>query len=93
MKYKLISLGLAILVVIMSVFLFARLNKTQSDAKANEEMQALQTTFVQSYGSKAVIKQMASPEKVYAALWTDENGIGHVSWNIGGVWAIVWSSK
>ncbi len=57
------------------------------------EMATLQTTFVQQYGSQATIQQLVSPDKVYAALWTDGEGISHVSWNIGGLWVTVYSSR
>lgn len=57
------------------------------------EMVALQATFVQQYGSQATIKQLVSPNKVYAALWTDSEGVSHVSWNIGGFWCVVWSEN
>ncbi len=66
---------------------------TNSQLVRGNEMATLQTTFVQQYGSGAVIKQLVSPDKVYAALWVGDDGISHISWNIGGMWAVVWSSS
>ncbi len=65
--------------------------KANQDAKGRE-LATLQTTFVQQYGGQAVIKQMVSPDRVYAAIWVSEDGVTHVSWNIGGLWVTVWSS-
>ncbi len=59
----------------------------------SNEIASLQTTFVQQYGSEAVIKQLVSPDKVYAALWTDKSGVAHVSWNIGGLWVMVYTGE
>jgi hypothetical protein len=56
-------------------------------------MAVLQTTFVQQYGGQATIKQLVSPDKVYAAVWIGEDGLSHVSWNIGGLWVTVWNSE
>ena len=84
---------IACIVVIMSVgYLSYTIGKNRQTAE-NSEMLNLQTTFVQQYGSEAVINQMVSPDKVYAALWTDSEGVAHVSWNIGGLWVTVWNSS
>lgn len=90
--WKTISIILAVIVVAGGSFLGYNYVKGNNDAKTNNEMAVLQTTFVQQYGSKAIIKQLVSPTKVYAALWTGEDGISHVSWNIGGLWVSVWNS-
>jgi hypothetical protein len=58
----------------------------------SSELAALQVSFVQQYGGEAKIEQLVSPSKVYASLWTDKEGISHVSWNIGGLWVTVWTS-
>lgn len=92
MKYKWIAIGLAIVIVIGGSFWGYNYVKGNNDAKINNEMATLQTTFVQQYGSSAVIKQLVSPTKVYAALWVGADNISHVSWNIGGLWCVVWSS-
>ena len=59
---------------------------------SNQELSILQNAFVQQYGDKAVIKQVVSPNRVFAALWTDENNVTHVSWNIGGIWTTVYNA-
>ncbi len=58
----------------------------------SQEMATIQASFVQQYGSGATINQLVAPDKVYAAAWTDGDGLSHVSWNIGGVWAVIWTS-
>jgi hypothetical protein len=60
---------------------------------ANNELNAVQSAFVQQYGEDAVVKKLVSPNKVYAAVWTGgSDNITHVSWNIGGLWVTVYSS-
>ena len=84
---------IACIVVIMSVgYLSYTIGKNRQTAE-NSEMLNLQTTFVQQYGSESTIRQIVSPDKVYAALWTDSDGIAHVSWNIGGLWVMVYSGN
>ncbi len=88
-----VVIGVLVLAVIGTTSgLIYNMVKSNSETATKAEMSQLQTTFVQQYGSKAVIKELVAPEKVYAALWSDGDGISHVSWNIGGVWAVVWSS-
>lgn len=88
-----IVIGVLVLAVIgTSSGLVYNTVKGNNENATKSEMSQLQTTFVQQYGSKAIIKEIVAPEKVYAALWTDGDGGSHVSWNIGGVWAVVWSS-
>jgi len=65
---------------------------TNNELIESNEMATLQTTFIQQYGSEATIQRLVSPDKVYAAVWTDGDGISHVSWCIGGVWALVWTA-
>lgn len=87
-----IVMGVIIVIALSSSgWVYNIVNRNNELVRGNE-MATLQTTFVQQYGSGAVIKQLVSPNKVYAAMWTDADGISHVSWNIGGVWAVVWSS-
>ncbi len=83
---------IAIIALASSGWIFNILNKNSELVKSNE-MVTLQTTFVQQYGSGAVIKQLVSPSKVYAALWSDSDNVSRVSWNIGGLWVLVWSSN
>lgn len=91
-KYKWLSIALASIILVGLIaggyFYF----KHQDNIKHNNEIMNLNTSFIQQYGSKVTIKQMVAPQKVYAALWIDADGIDHVSWNIGGVWAVVWSA-
>ncbi len=90
------TLGIVAAVIIFlaigsSGWVYNIVNKNNQLLRTNE-MSALQVTFVQQYGSQAVIKQLVSPDKVYAALWSDGDGISHVSWNIGGLWVTVYSA-
>lgn len=101
-NYNIVSNSKKILWIVLVVILLVAftssgwvyniLNANRQLVKSNE-MATLQTTFVQQYGSGAVIKQLVSPDKVYAALWSDADGISHVSWNIGGLWVQVYSSS
>lgn len=94
-KYLRKSIWVLILVVLFlgtgSGWVYNLVSSNRQLIKSNE-MATLQTTFVQQYGSGAVIKQLVSPEKVYAALWSDGEGVSHVSWNIGGLWVTVYNS-
>ncbi len=93
MKRKILWIVVGVILVIMltgSGWVY-NIVKSNSLLIQNNEMATLQTTFVQQYGSQASIKQLVAPEKVYAALWTDANGDSHISWNIGGMWAVLWS--
>jgi len=84
--------GVIVLVgLISSGWVYGIVSKNAQLVKGNE-MASLQTTFVQQYGSGATIKQLVSPDKVYAALWSDAEGNSHVSWNVGGLWVTVWST-
>ncbi len=87
-----IILGVVILLALVSSGWIYTIVKNNDQAK-NRELSALQATFVQQYGGKAVIKQMVSPDKVYAAIWVSEDGVTHVSWNIGGLWVTVFNSE
>ncbi len=87
-----ITVGIIGLVVLASSGWIYGIVKSNRDAKA-KELAALQVTFVQQYGGKAVIKQLVSPDRVYAAVWVSDDGITHVSWNIGGLWVTVYSSN
>ncbi len=87
-----IILGIVVLVALASSGWIYNVVQSNKDAKSRE-LAALQTTFVQQYGGKAIIKQMVSPDKVYAAIWVSEDGITHVSWNIGGLWVTVFNSE
>ena len=88
-----IVVGVIILIVFTSSgWVYNIVNKNNQLLKSSE-MANLQTTFVQQYGGEAAIKQLVSPDKVYAALWSDADGISHVSWNIGGLWVTVYSSS
>ncbi len=84
----LVIIGIAF---VSSGWVYNILSRNSQLVRGNE-MAALQTTFVQQYGNGATIKQLVSPEKVYAALWTDANSVSHVSWNIGGLWVTVYNS-
>ena len=84
--------GIIILLVLTSSGWVYNLVRSNSELVQSNELATLQTTFIQQYGSQATIQRLVSPDKVYAAMWTDSNGISHVSWCVGGVWAIVWSS-
>lgn len=89
-----VVLGAVVFVTVLILGLWWGINIVERNnqlVKSNE-MAVLQATFVQQYGVDATIQQLVSPDKVYAVMWTDSDGINHVSWNIGGVWAIVWSS-
>jgi hypothetical protein len=95
MKRKVFWIAVAVVIVMVltsSGWVFNILSRNSELIKSNE-MATLQTTFIQQYGSQAVIKQLVSPNKVYAALWTDGDGLSHVSWNIGGLWVTVFSSS
>ena len=92
MNYKWISIILSVILLIAAGFWGVTIIRSHNDAKTNEELTTLQTTFIQQYGGKAVIRQLVSPSKVYAALWTDGDSINHVSWNVGGVWVVVWTA-
>jgi hypothetical protein len=63
-----------------------------NDARA-AELSELNSSFVQQYGNETTMKQLVLVEKVYAAYWTDKDGIPYVSWNIGGVWAVVYAGQ
>ncbi len=91
--WKTITIILAIIIVAGGSFLGYNYVKGNNDAKLNNELGTLQTTFVQQYGNKAVIKQLVAPTKVYAALWVGSDNISRVSWNIGGIWVQVWSGN
>ena len=89
-------IGILIAVVVLlaltsSGWIYNMVSRSSQLAQSNE-MATLQATFTQLYGNDAVITQLVSPEKVYAAMWTDGNGTTHVSWNIGGLWVTVWNS-
>ena len=90
-----IVIGVIVIIAFISSGWVYNLVRNNNQLLKSNEMATLQTTFVQQYGSNAVIKQLVSPEKVYAALWNekpDGTGINHVSWNIGGLWVTVWST-
>ncbi len=87
-----IILGVVILLALVSSGWIYTIVKNNDQTK-NREMATLQATFVQQYGGKAVIKQLVSPDKVYAAIWVSEDGLTHVSWNIGGLWVTVYTSQ
>jgi len=93
MRNKALIIGLVVLLVVggSSGWVYNFIQKN-NNAKAIE-LAVLQQTFLQQYGDKAVIKQMVSPEKVYAVAWTDGDGLSHVSWNIGGLWVTVFSGS
>ena len=84
-----------ILIVVVFILLIAAIssgwvyNIIRSN-KANELM-TLENSFRQQYGQDAVITDLVSPEKVYAAAWTSSDGHNNISWNIGGVWVTVYS--
>ena len=92
MKKKIIwGFVITVLVVIASsgwVFTILRDRETAAD----KELATLQTSFVKQYGSEAIVTQIVSPDKVYAASWTSKDGTTHVSWNIGGIWVTVFNS-
>ena len=88
-KIAWISVSLLILAVTASGWIYSNIDN-QSDKDA---VKMLNTTFVQQYGNQAIVKEMVAPEQVYAALWTDPEGVSHVSWNIGGLWVTVWNSS
>jgi len=90
--WKTVVVILAIIIVAGGSFWGYTKVKGNNDAKTNNELATLQATFVQQYGNQAIIKQLVSPDKVYAALWSDSDNISHVSWNIGGLWVTVFSS-
>ena len=92
-NWKIVTVILAIILVAGGSFLGYTTIKGNNDAKTNNEMAVLQTTFVQQYGNGAIIKQLVAPTKVYAALWVSSDNISHVSWNIGGLWCVVWNSN
>ncbi len=93
MKRKTLWITLAVIILIALAGSGWVYNAVRSNnLTRNNEMAVLQTTFVQQYGGQATIKQLVSPDKVYAAVWIGEDGITHVSWNIGGLWVTVWSS-
>jgi hypothetical protein len=79
-------------VITLTSLLVMEKNRNSRITRDSEERATLQTTFAQQYGGEATIKQLVSPDKVYAALWTDSSGVTHVSWNIGGLWVTVYSS-
>ncbi len=83
---------LVLVALVSSGWIYNIISRNNELVRGNE-MATLQTTFVQQYGSGAIIKQLVSPDKVYAALWTDGDGIQHVSWNIGGLWLTVYSGN
>ncbi len=86
-----IVVGIIILVVLTSSGWVFNMVRSNNQTAQTNEMAVLQTTFVQQYGSKAVIKQLVSPTKVYAATATGIAGdnITCILWNIGGYWAVV----
>jgi len=62
------------------------------EATKDKELVALQSSFAKQYGTDGItVTQLVSPDKVYAAVWTDKDGLSHVSWNIGGIWVTVYS--
>ncbi len=91
--WKVGTIILAIIIVAGGSFYGYTTVKGNNDAKLNNELGTLQTTFVQQYGNQAVIKQLVAPTKVYAALWVGSDNISHVSWNLGGLWVTVWNSS
>ncbi len=94
MKRKILWIVIGVILIIASAssgWVYNIITKNDQLMKSNE-MATLQTTFVQQYGNQAVIKQLVSPEKVYAALWSDADGTSYVSWNLGGMWVTVYSS-
>lgn len=92
-KTWLIVVGVVILIILIGSGWVYNIVKENGKLASNNELATLQTTFVQQYGNQATIKQLVSPDKVYAALWSDGDGISHVSWNIGGLWVSVWSGS
>ena len=91
-KVAVIIVSVIILLCLISSGWVYNLVRSNSELIESNEMATIQATFVQQYGSGATINQLVSPDKVYAAVWTDEDGKTHVSWSIAGVWAVVWSS-
>ncbi len=59
----------------------------------DNKLAELQSTFIQQYGESAVMGKIVSPDRVYAAMWSDGEGVTYVSWNIGGLWVTVYSSQ
>jgi len=87
-----VATGIVVVAIAGSGWIYGVVSKNSQIAK-NNELATLQTTFTQQYGGQAVIKQLVSPQKVYAALWTDSAGASHISWNIGGLWVTVYNSS
>ena len=99
-NWKIVTVILAIILIAGGSLWGYTTIKGNNDAKvaqlklqSDNEMATLQTTFVQQYGNGAIIKQLVAPTKVYAALWTGTDNVSHVSWNLGGIWVVVWNSN
>jgi type II secretory pathway pseudopilin PulG len=87
MKKVTVIVVLAIVVIALAssgwVYSIVRSNRA-------DELESVQRSFVQQYGSVATINELVSPKKVYAASWTAD-GNNNISWNIGGIWVLVYS--
>ncbi len=92
-KVLLITMGVVALIALVGSGWVYNVIAQNSLIQNNNEIIALQTSFIQQYGSQAAIKQLVSPSKVYAALWADADGVTHISWNIGGLWLTVYSDN
>lgn len=88
-----IAAGILLLLAFTSSGWIYNVVRKSAQLEASNEQMALRATFLQQYGNQAIIKQLVSPKKVYSVFWTDEAGINHVSWNIGGLWVMVYSSN
>lgn len=93
MNKKLLMI-LAIVIIVAGatsgwVFNFIKSQKYARD----KELTAVQSSFDRQYGIDGItIMQMVSPKKVYAVSWKSKDGLSHVSWNIGGIWVMVYTA-
>ncbi len=57
-------------------------------AMSQNELMALQISFIKQYGTQATITEAIVP-KIYEVAWTDGQGVKNVSINVGGVWVLI----
>lgn len=90
MKKKVILITIAVIVLFAAISSGWVYNVIHT-SRVNE-LTLLYDTFRQQYGTEAVINELVAPKKVYAVSWSAD-GYNNISWNIGGIWVLVYSTS
>lgn len=90
-KILIISLIVIALLGSSSGWIYHALASRQTLSISQNEMIALQFSFLKQYGTQVTITQVIVP-KIYEIAWTDSNGDNNISMNIGGVWVLIAST-